>query len=403
MNQATLLFFLVIIGFTFALENNEIETDNLLTEQKQLLPRHHVSSSVPCQHAKDKAACWQSIHKKHHHHHHHHHHRHHRHHTHYINQTTSVCWNQTKTYDVTRRVKSTSTVIRQKATIVPTCSQTVVAVPVSYRTLKSISRSKSISKSKSRSRSKSKSKSISKSKSSLKSKSSSKSRSLSKSRSISKSKSRSKSASKSRAMALSTQIIITTTETTSSIVTATPTPTTTDVAPVPAVATQTDTTDAPNTDTNAATLENDPATTDSESATMTNTATATTTSNDVLSTSTNNSDIYANSDAAAANDISNKALGIGLGAGIGCIAALGLAGLVVFNRKRRQERLSEDDSQTVPTRWRPQSFMGAVASVVSKLPRSPSQRSKASTDMLGVAVGHGQGATEMPSSDARQY
>lgn len=222
-------------------------------------------------------------------------------------------------------------------------------------------------------------------------------------------------------MALSTQTIIATTETTISIVTVTPTPTTSIIAPVPAIATQTDTNSATptdsdasdtETDTNADTetdsAEDDPTTTESESATMTNTATAATTpsSNDASGTSPNNDDIYANSDAAAANDISNKALGIGLGVGIGCIAALGLAGLVVFNRKRRQERLNEEDSETVPTRWRPQSFMGVVASVVSKLPRSPSQRSKASTDMLGVAVGHGQGATEMPSSSssgARQY
>lgn len=109
-------------------------------------------------------------------------------------------------------------------------------------------------------------------------------------------------------------------------------------------------------------------------------------------------------DPSVASNISNKALGIGLGVGIGCIAALGLAGLFVHNRKKRQERIALDDSSgaQVPTRWRPQSFMGVVASVVSRLPRSPSQRSKASADMLatsGVAVGHGDGAVESP----RQY
>lgn len=113
--------------------------------------------------------------------------------------------------------------------------------------------------------------------------------------------------------------------------------------------------------------------------------------------------VFNDNDASVSGDISNKALGIGLGVGIGCIAALGLAGLFVHNRKKRQEHIALDDSSgaQVPTRWRPQSFMGVVASVVSRLPRSPSQRSKASADMLsgGVAVGHGDGAVESP----RQY
>jgi F0F1-type ATP synthase membrane subunit c/vacuolar-type H+-ATPase subunit K len=133
----------------------------------------------------------------------------------------------------------------------------------------------------------------------------------------------------------------------------------------------------------------------------------------VFAAPTNNdpNDLYTNIDAAAGNDISNKALGIGLGVGIGCIAALGLAGLLIHNRKRQQQApLNEEAAATaVPTRWRPQSFMGVVASVVSKLPRSPSQRSKASTDMLagaavpgtGVAIGHGEGAVE--EQQRRQY
>ncbi|KAI8982569.1 hypothetical protein BDB01DRAFT_793220 [Pilobolus umbonatus] len=84
------------------------------------------------------------------------------------------------------------------------------------------------------------------------------------------------------------------------------------------------------------------------------------------------------------NNISNKALGIGLGVGVGCIAALGLAGLLVHNRKKQQEYV--DDPNDVSTRWRPQSFMGVVATVVSKLPRSPSQRSRASSHMLANAA-----------------
>jgi hypothetical protein len=95
--------------------------------------------------------------------------------------------------------------------------------------------------------------------------------------------------------------------------------------------------------------------------------------------------------------VSNKALGIGLGVGIGCLAALGLAGLIVHNR-RKQARESLDPNVT--THWGRQSFMGAVAAVVAKLPRTPSQRSHASSN--GIAVGHGEGATEIPPL-ARQY
>lgn len=99
-----------------------------------------------------------------------------------------------------------------------------------------------------------------------------------------------------------------------------------------------------------------------------------------------NDDVYNDNNRTSGSGTSNnKALGIGLGVGIGCIAALGLAGLVVHNRKGK-ENLLNDTQQTVPTtRWRPQSFMGVVASVVARLPRSPSQRSKASGDMLNGA------------------
>ncbi|KAI8885815.1 hypothetical protein K501DRAFT_331676 [Backusella circina FSU 941] len=77
------------------------------------------------------------------------------------------------------------------------------------------------------------------------------------------------------------------------------------------------------------------------------------------------------------NNVPNKALGIGLGVGVGCIAALGLVGLLFHSKKKKQQDDEQPSSQY--TRWRPQSFMGVVASVVSKLPRSPSQRSKASS------------------------
>ena len=108
--------------------------------------------------------------------------------------------------------------------------------------------------------------------------------------------------------------------------------------------------------------------------------------------------IVFSNDPSIPNDVSNKALGIGLGVGIGCLALLGLAGLLVLHRRKTQQQIAlEETSNSVPTRWRPSSFMGVVAAVVSKLPRSPSQRSKASADMLN-AVGHGEGAVE-----TRQY
>jgi hypothetical protein len=79
------------------------------------------------------------------------------------------------------------------------------------------------------------------------------------------------------------------------------------------------------------------------------------------------------------NNVPNKALGIGLGVGVGCIAALGLVGLLFHSKKKKQQDNEQQPSGKQYTRWRPQSFMGVVASVVSKLPRSPSQRSKASS------------------------
>ncbi|KAG0185827.1 hypothetical protein DFQ28_008719, partial [Apophysomyces sp. BC1034] len=97
--------------------------------------------------------------------------------------------------------------------------------------------------------------------------------------------------------------------------------------------------------------------------------------------------------------VSNKAIGIGLGVGIGCVAALGLAGLLIHNRRKQAEGQSLGESN-VQTRWRPQSFMAAVAAVASRLSRTPSQRSKLSTlseSDPGRAIGTGQGAVEHPA------
>lgn len=150
----------------------------------------------------------------------------------------------------------------------------------------------------------------------------------------------------------------------------------------------------------------------SDTSTVTGTGTepgvmASPTEESILNPTNNNNvpgDVFSTSDPSVPSHVSNKALGIGLGVGIGCIAALGLAGLLVHNRKKQTQVIDNTSGAQVPTRWRPQSFMGVVASVVSKLPRSPSQRSKASGDMLsssggGVAVGYGEGAVE----SQRQY
>jgi hypothetical protein len=124
---------------------------------------------------------------------------------------------------------------------------------------------------------------------------------------------------------------------------------------------------------------------------------------------------YTETQAVKNDGSTNTSLGLGLGLGVGCVAALGLAGLLVHNRRRHQQQEDQlggetprgfngdpapftssfDDAsspQQSSTKWRPQSFMGVVASVVAKLPRSPSQRSCAST---GMAVGSGTGAVEL--------
>ncbi|KAG0190871.1 hypothetical protein DFQ28_001419 [Apophysomyces sp. BC1034] len=116
---------------------------------------------------------------------------------------------------------------------------------------------------------------------------------------------------------------------------------------------------------------------------------------------------------AVSGNMSNKTLGIGLGLGIGCVAAVGLAGLLVHNRRKHQDQLASsrslagEEDPNVSTRWRPQSFMGVVASVVAKLPRSPSLRSNVSggrngnghvrASTAGMAIGTGEGALESPT------
>lgn len=113
---------------------------------------------------------------------------------------------------------------------------------------------------------------------------------------------------------------------------------------------------------------------------------------------------------AVQGSMANKSLGIGLGVGIGCVAAIGLAGLLVANKRRRNSAATSSneysDEPGPDTRWRPQSFMGVVASVVAKLPRSTSLRSMrsmrsqgrstASQEPAGMAVGAGHGAIEDP-------
>ncbi|KAI9309328.1 hypothetical protein BJ944DRAFT_258705 [Cunninghamella echinulata] len=84
----------------------------------------------------------------------------------------------------------------------------------------------------------------------------------------------------------------------------------------------------------------------------------------------------------------NRNLGIGLGVGIGCIAAIALAGLLIYNHRHKNGQSSSrsfnslgnnNSDEAVNTRWRTQSFMGVVAAVVAKLPRSASLRSKSSS------------------------
>ncbi|SAM01225.1 hypothetical protein [Absidia glauca] len=108
-------------------------------------------------------------------------------------------------------------------------------------------------------------------------------------------------------------------------------------------------------------------------------------------------DTYIETQAVKNDGSTNTSLGLGLGLGVGCVAAVGLAGLLVHNRRRGQEQDRTVAESSDQLRWRPQSFMGVVASVVAKLPRSPSQRSQMNT---GMAIGSGLGAVELASSQS---
>lgn len=87
----------------------------------------------------------------------------------------------------------------------------------------------------------------------------------------------------------------------------------------------------------------------------------------------------------------SKAIGISIGAVVGCIAAAGLAGMFIYRRRERtnHDQDVEDMNQTseVNTRWRTQSFMAVVAGAVAKLPKrsnsSASNSGRASFNVLG--------------------
>ncbi|RUP45351.1 hypothetical protein BC936DRAFT_148278 [Jimgerdemannia flammicorona] len=84
-------------------------------------------------------------------------------------------------------------------------------------------------------------------------------------------------------------------------------------------------------------------------------------------------------------NIPNKTFGIILGAGVGAIAAVGLAGLLVYRKRESKKKQNFDQAigaeadQQLHTRWRPQSFLNVVTNVVAKLPRSEDGRSNRSS------------------------
>lgn len=94
----------------------------------------------------------------------------------------------------------------------------------------------------------------------------------------------------------------------------------------------------------------------------------------------------ANSDVVA-GDITNKKIGIGIGAGVGCIAAIGLVGMAAYRRHEKRAQNANMDSASgdpVRTHWRPQSFMAVLGGVVAKLPRSSSTSSRGSSRIRSV-------------------
>lgn len=87
----------------------------------------------------------------------------------------------------------------------------------------------------------------------------------------------------------------------------------------------------------------------------------------------------------------SKVIGVSVGAVVGCIAAVGLAGMFIYKRRERttHDQDVEDMNQTseVNTRWRTQSFMAVVAGAVAKLPK----RSNSTASNNGDSGGGGGG------------
>ncbi|KAG0169499.1 hypothetical protein DFQ30_003557 [Apophysomyces sp. BC1015] len=65
----------------------------------------------------------------------------------------------------------------------------------------------------------------------------------------------------------------------------------------------------------------------------------------------------------------SSAAGVSVGLAAGCIAAVGLAGMVVHRRRQPENYENQGDLEAPMTHWRPQSFMVAVSGAVSKLPK----------------------------------
>lgn len=89
--------------------------------------------------------------------------------------------------------------------------------------------------------------------------------------------------------------------------------------------------------------------------------------------------------------VSNKTIGISIGAAIGCVAAVGLAGMMVYKRQSRR-RFDDSigagniDESSPQTHWRPNSFMAAVTSVVARLPRDRSSSSSRGSGGFAASV-----------------
>lgn len=101
-------------------------------------------------------------------------------------------------------------------------------------------------------------------------------------------------------------------------------------------------------------------------------------------------DNLASSDTGTAS-VSNKTIGISVGAAVGCIAAVGLAGMMVYKRQTRrrfEDSIGGGNHMDDPpqTHWRPTSFMAAVTSVVARLPRDRSSSSSRGSGGFAASV-----------------